>query len=128
MLPETGFLRIDDVLKFIPVGKSSWWAGVASGRYPSSVKLGPRTTAWRVEDFQEDFERLTQSFEAIAADVVEIKVSQARTDERFSASDTQLEDIKLQLRSQDTRLWGFIVALSLAVIGFLSKLAFLPAT
>jgi hypothetical protein len=40
--------------------------------------------------------------------------------------DTQLSDIKIQLRAQDTRLWGFIVTLSLAIIGFLSKLAFFP--
>jgi hypothetical protein len=41
-------------------------------------------------------------------------------------TDTQFSDIKTQLRSQDTRLWGFIVTLSLAIIGFLSKLAFFP--
>jgi prophage regulatory protein len=52
MLPETGFLRIGEVLKFIPVGRSSWWAGVAAGRYPQSFKLGPRTTVWRVEDIR----------------------------------------------------------------------------
>jgi predicted DNA-binding transcriptional regulator AlpA len=34
----------------IPVSKSAWWAGVASGRYPRPVKLGPRTTAWRASD------------------------------------------------------------------------------
>ena len=26
------------------------WAGVKAGKYPRSVKLGPRTTAWRVEE------------------------------------------------------------------------------
>jgi len=34
----------------IPVSKSTWWAGVASGRFPRPVKLGPRTTAWRASD------------------------------------------------------------------------------
>jgi prophage regulatory protein len=52
-LPETGFLRLSQILEFFPVGKSSWWAGVAQGRYPKPVKLGPRTTAWRVEDIRE---------------------------------------------------------------------------
>lgn len=33
----------------IPVSKSSWWAGVKSGRYPKAVKIGPRTTAWPIE-------------------------------------------------------------------------------
>ncbi|MCL2790974.1 MAG: AlpA family phage regulatory protein [Desulfobulbus sp.] len=36
----------------IPVSKSTWWAGVKSGRYPCPVKLGPRITAWRVEDIR----------------------------------------------------------------------------
>jgi predicted DNA-binding transcriptional regulator AlpA len=49
-IPATGFLRLPQVLQFVPVGKSSWWAGVKSGRYPAAVKLGPRTTAWRAED------------------------------------------------------------------------------
>jgi predicted DNA-binding transcriptional regulator AlpA len=34
------------------VSKSTWWAGVKSGRFPKPVKLGPRTTAWRVEDIR----------------------------------------------------------------------------
>jgi prophage regulatory protein len=34
----------------IPVSKSTWWAGVANGRFPKPVKLGPRTTAWRAAD------------------------------------------------------------------------------
>ena len=51
-LPATGFLRLASVLAPrgpIPVSKSTWWAGVKSGRFPKPVKLGPRTTAWRVE-------------------------------------------------------------------------------
>lgn len=49
-IPETGFLRLDQVLALIPVGKSSWWRGCKNGRYPKPVKLAPRTTAWRAED------------------------------------------------------------------------------
>jgi prophage regulatory protein len=52
LLPETGFVRLSTVLKIIPISKSSWWAGIKSGRYPQSVKLGIRTTAWRVEDIR----------------------------------------------------------------------------
>jgi len=36
----------------IPVGRSTWWAGVKSGRFPKPVKLGPRTTVWRESDIQ----------------------------------------------------------------------------
>lgn len=52
--PErTGFVRLSSIIGPngpIPVSRSSWWAGVKSGRYPKPVKLGPRTTAWRIED------------------------------------------------------------------------------
>ena len=54
-LPETGFLRVAQIVAPkgpIPVSKSTWWAGVKSGRYPQPVKLGPRITAWRVEDIR----------------------------------------------------------------------------
>ena len=53
LLPETGFVRLDTILKLIPVGRTTWWNGVKSGRFPKPIKLGPRTTAWRVEDIQE---------------------------------------------------------------------------
>lgn len=51
-LPDTGFLRLPDVLKLVPVSKSTWWAGVKDGRFPKSVKLSPKITAWRVEDIR----------------------------------------------------------------------------
>lgn len=52
VLPETGFVRLPLILAHIPVGKSTWWAGVKSGRYPQPVKLGTRITAWRAEDIR----------------------------------------------------------------------------
>ena len=48
--PDTGYVRLPQVLEVFPVSRSSWWAGVKSGIYPASVKLGLRITAWRVED------------------------------------------------------------------------------
>jgi prophage regulatory protein len=78
-LPKTGLLRLSQILPqeaiteeqaekniqrgkgpkrprsgapgLIPIKKSCWWAGVASGRFPKPVKLGNgRGTFWRVED------------------------------------------------------------------------------
>lgn len=49
-LPQTGFVRLPAILNVYPVGKSTWWEGVRTGRFPKPVKLGTRTTAWRVED------------------------------------------------------------------------------
>jgi len=60
-LPETGYLRLPQIIgnrkanipAVIPVSKSTWWAGVRTGRYPKPVKhLGQRITAWRVEDIR----------------------------------------------------------------------------
>jgi hypothetical protein len=58
----TGFLRIWHIVgdpkaeppipPLIPIGKSTLWAGVKSGKFPQPVKLGARTTAWRVSDIQ----------------------------------------------------------------------------
>lgn len=52
-LPETGFVRLPDILRLIPVSRSTWWSGVREGRFPASVKLARRVTAWRVEDIRE---------------------------------------------------------------------------
>ncbi|MBF0480557.1 MAG: AlpA family phage regulatory protein [Desulfovibrionaceae bacterium] len=52
-LPETGFVRLPQVLQVFPVSKSLWWAGVAEGRYPAPVKLSRRCSAWRVEDIRQ---------------------------------------------------------------------------
>jgi NifB/MoaA-like Fe-S oxidoreductase len=118
----------------------------------------------RLDQLESIIERIDRKLDGVVADLVDIKLSQARTNERFNAIDqrfnametqitdlkkstetqiadlkkstetqiadlkksteTQIADLKIQVRSQDARLWGFIVTLSLAVIGFLSKLAF----
>jgi len=46
VIPEVGYLRLHQVLAVFPVSRSTWWAGVKSGRYPQPVKLGARCTAW----------------------------------------------------------------------------------
>ncbi|MFA6303961.1 MAG: AlpA family phage regulatory protein [Legionella sp.] len=62
-LPSIGYLRLSQILgnkksrppipALIPVGKSTWWEGVKSGRFPKPVKLGPKTTVWRIEDIRQ---------------------------------------------------------------------------
>lgn len=63
-LPETGYLRLPQIVgkpatkttaaipALIPVSRSTWWAGVRTGRFPKPVKLGERITAWKVEDIR----------------------------------------------------------------------------
>lgn len=69
-LPATGYLRLSQIIgrtkpdstipAIIPVSKTTWWEGVRNGRFPKPVKLGPRTTAWRVEDIRTLCDRLSQ--------------------------------------------------------------------
>lgn len=47
----------------IPISGSHWWAGVKAGRFPQPVKLGPRTTAWRISDIQAVIEQLSGTME-----------------------------------------------------------------
>ena len=49
-IPNTGFLRLPQILAIIPISKSAWWEGCRTGRFPKPIKLGPRTTVWRAED------------------------------------------------------------------------------
>jgi len=62
-LPEMGFIRLAQIIgnkksnppipAIIPVSKSTWWAGVKTGRFPKPVySLGSRITAWRIEDIR----------------------------------------------------------------------------
>ena len=62
-LPETGFVRLSTILKIIPVGRTTWWAGVKTGRFPKPVKLGSRITAWRVEDIRVLIEQSGKSYQ-----------------------------------------------------------------
>ncbi len=47
-LPEEGFAKLPQVLEVIPVSKSTWFRGIATGKYPKPVKLGTRASAWRL--------------------------------------------------------------------------------
>lgn len=48
-LPETGFVRLRQLLAFIPVSKSKIWADVKNNSFPAPIKLGIRTTVWKTE-------------------------------------------------------------------------------
>jgi prophage regulatory protein len=52
--PQTypdGWWRIKSITSpdgYLPISKSTWWAGVKSQRYPQPIKLGPRITVWKI--------------------------------------------------------------------------------
>ena len=68
-LPATGYFRLKQIIgdakasppvpALFPISRSGWWNGVRAGRFPPPYKLGPRTTAWRVEDILELLDRVT---------------------------------------------------------------------
>lgn len=58
-LPDSGFVRLPSILSVMPIGKTAWWAGVKSGKYPAGIKLSERCTVWRVEDIKALIERLS---------------------------------------------------------------------
>ncbi len=61
-----GYLRIPQVLKLIPVSKSTWWSWVKEGKAPAPIKLGPKITAWKAEDIHQFLDDLSLESEAAA--------------------------------------------------------------
>ena len=57
ILPETGFVRLPQILSLIPISRSAWWAGIREGKFPQGIKLGSKTTVWRAEDIRNLIDR-----------------------------------------------------------------------
>jgi prophage regulatory protein len=52
-LPATGYVRQSQLIPAIfPFSSATLWRKVKAGTFPKPVKLGPRITAWRVEDIR----------------------------------------------------------------------------
>ena len=73
-LPQTGYLRLSQIIgnkkadppipAIFPVCPSTWWAGVASGKYPAPVKLSKNCTAWKISDIRTLMEKIDNQEEA----------------------------------------------------------------
>ena len=60
ILYESGFLRLSQIVgdryasplipPIVPVSKSTLWSWVKAEKFPAPVRIGPRTTGWRVAD------------------------------------------------------------------------------
>lgn len=65
-LYESSLLRLPQIVgdkkrgipPLFPVSRSTWWAGVKSGRFPQPVRIGVRCVAWRAKDIEALIERL----------------------------------------------------------------------
>lgn len=58
-LTKSRLLRLDQIIGsksepgLIPVCKATWYGWMRSGYAPSPLKLGQRTSVWRVKDLEE---------------------------------------------------------------------------
>ena len=51
---ESSFLKLNDVLKIIPMSRSSLYLLIQDGRFPKPIKIGKRSVFWiakEVDDF-----------------------------------------------------------------------------
>jgi len=60
-LNQTGFIRLKEILKIIPVSRDTFWTNVSKGVYPKPYKLSPGVTAWKVEDIRQLIEKTIPS-------------------------------------------------------------------
>jgi prophage regulatory protein len=58
-LPEIGYVRQSQLIPAIfPFSPATLWRKVKAGTFPQPVNLGPRITAWNVEDIRGWIERM----------------------------------------------------------------------
>jgi len=68
-LAANRLLRLPEVLKIIPVSRSTWYLGVKSHDYPAPVKISRRAVAWRRHEVEALVSKLTDSWdERVSAD------------------------------------------------------------
>ena len=52
-MADQELLKLKEVLKIVPVSKTTWYLGVKEGRYPQPVKIGLKAVAWRKQDIDD---------------------------------------------------------------------------
>jgi predicted DNA-binding transcriptional regulator AlpA len=56
-----GYMRLEDVLRVIPIAKSTWAAGVKRGIYPKPFHPSRGTSAWRTSDIANLIEQISNA-------------------------------------------------------------------
>ncbi len=59
-LSQSAYIRLPEILNLLPIGRSTWWLWVATGKAPKGVKLGAKTTAWKLSDIQKLLDDLSK--------------------------------------------------------------------
>lgn len=80
----------------------------------------------RLERIESIVEKMDRKLDAIATDIVAVKISQARTEKQLDALEEHMKEMKGRVQSQDNRLWGFVIILFLSLAGVLAKVVFFP--
>ena len=52
-MTQVGYIRLRDLVKRVPVSKSTIWLWVQESKFPAPVKLSERVTAWPVVDIEQ---------------------------------------------------------------------------
>jgi len=60
-------LRLPQVLKIIPVSRSTWYQGVKERDYPAPVMIGRRAVAWRRHEIEALLATFTHSWDERAS-------------------------------------------------------------
>lgn len=56
--PSVHLLRLPEVLERMKISRSTWYLGIAAGRYPRGIQLSRRATAWLESDIDDLIARL----------------------------------------------------------------------
>jgi uncharacterized coiled-coil protein SlyX len=84
----------------------------------------------RLDQLEAVIERVDRKLDTIATDLGELKlesrVYHAQTSEKLDSLTQRVGSLEEKVKAQDNRLWSFVTALILALVGLLAKLAFFP--
>jgi chromosome segregation ATPase len=93
----------------------------------------------QIAELSGNLNKLTTAIERVDTNVqemrLEVKIFQARTeekfnsiDQRFNSIDQRLERLEKRGDAQDTRFWGLVALLATALLGVVGKVVFFPVT
>ena len=49
-LPQHGLVRFNELIRFVPLGRTTIYKWIKLGKFPKPMKLSPTVSAWRCED------------------------------------------------------------------------------
>ncbi|MDR2724127.1 MAG: AlpA family phage regulatory protein [Holosporaceae bacterium] len=62
-IPEERFLRLPQILRLIPIGKSTLLEKVKKGEFPKQIKLGSKISVWKASEVQAYIDNHCKAFD-----------------------------------------------------------------